>query len=76
MISKKSMQRLLLAAIAIAGIVAVVGYTMRDAPLRVVAVAVERGDVEATVANTRAGTVNACRRAGLSPALGGQGSAG
>jgi HlyD family secretion protein len=66
------MQRLLLAAIAIAGIVAVVGYTMRDAPLRVVAVAVERGDVEATVANTRAGTVNACRRAGLSPALGGQ----
>lgn len=72
MISKKSMQRLLLAAIAIAGIVAVVGYTMRDAPLRVVAVAVERGDVEATVANTRAGTVNACRRAGLSPALGGQ----
>ncbi len=72
MISKKSMQRLLLAAIAIAGIAAVVGYTMRDAPLRVVAVAVERGDVEATVANTRAGTVNACRRAGLSPALGGQ----
>ena len=72
MISKKSMQRLLLAAIAIAGIVAVVGYTMRDTPLRVVAVAVERGDVEATVANTRAGTVNACRRAGLSPALGGQ----
>ncbi len=72
MISKKSMQRLLLAAIAIAGIVAVVGYTMQDAPLRVVAVAVERGDVEATVANTRAGTVNACRRAGLSPALGGQ----
>jgi HlyD family secretion protein len=66
------MQRLLLAAIAIAGIAAVVGYTMRDTPLRVVAVAVERGDVEATVANTRAGTVNACRRAGLSPALGGQ----
>lgn len=72
MISKKSIQRLLLAAIAIAGIAAVVGYTMRDTPLRVVAVAVERGDVEATVANTRAGTVNACRRAGLSPALGGQ----
>jgi len=72
LISKKSMQQLLLAAIAITGIVAVVGYTMRDTPLRVVAVAVERGDVEATVANTRAGTVNACRRAGLSPALGGQ----
>jgi HlyD family secretion protein len=35
-------------------------------------VPVERGDVVATVANTRAGTVDACRRAGLSPALGGQ----
>jgi HlyD family secretion protein len=66
------MQRLLVAAIVIAGIVAVVGYTMRAEPLRVVVVAVERGDVAATVANTRAGTVNACRRAGLSPALGGQ----
>ena len=72
MISKRSMQRLILAVIVIAGIVAVVGYTMRAEPLRVVAVAVERGDVAATVANTRAGTVNACRRAGLSPALGGQ----
>ncbi len=72
MISKKSMQRLLVAAIVIAGIAAVVGYTMRAEPLRVVVVAVERGDVAATVANTRAGTVNACRRAGLSPALGGQ----
>ncbi len=72
MISKKSMQRLLVAAIAIAGIAAVIGYTMRVEPLRVVVVAVERGDVAATVANTRAGTVNACRRAGLSPAVGGQ----
>jgi HlyD family secretion protein len=72
LISKKSMQRLLVAAIAIAGIAAVIGYTMRVEPLRVVVVAVERGDVAATVANTRAGTVNACRRAGLSPAMGGQ----
>ncbi|MEE8281375.1 MAG: efflux RND transporter periplasmic adaptor subunit [Gammaproteobacteria bacterium] len=72
MISRKSMQRLLVAAIAIAGIAAAIGYTMRAEPLRVVVVAVERGDVAATVANTRAGTVNACRRAGLSPALGGQ----
>jgi len=72
LISKKSVQRLLVAAIAIAGIAAAIGYTMRAEPLRVVVVAVERGDVAATVANTRAGTVNACRRAGLSPALGGQ----
>jgi HlyD family secretion protein len=66
------MRRLLVAAIAIAGIAAAIAYTMRAEPLRVVVVAVERGDVAATVANTRAGTVNACRRAGLSPALGGQ----
>lgn len=36
---------------------------------------VTRGTVEATVANTRAGTVKACRRAKLSPSLGGQISA-
>jgi HlyD family secretion protein len=35
-------------------------------------VTVDRGPVAATVANTRAGTVDACRRARLSPALGGQ----
>ena len=33
---------------------------------------VHTGDVEATVANTRAGTVKACRRAMLSPYIGGQ----
>ncbi len=38
----------------------------------VVLAAAERGKVEATVANTRAGTVNACRRAKLAPSLGGR----
>lgn len=32
----------------------------------------EKGDVEQTVANTRAGTIKACRRAKMSPSLGGQ----
>ena len=41
-------------------------------PIQVTVSKVERGTVEATVANTRAGTVKACRRAGLSPAMGGQ----
>ncbi len=41
-------------------------------PVRVVVAEVELGLVEATVANTRAGTVNACRRAGLAPQIGGQ----
>jgi HlyD family secretion protein len=47
-------------------------FTTRPEPIAVALVAAERGPVAATVANTRAGTVDACRRAGLSPALGGQ----
>ncbi len=41
-------------------------------PLRVRVAIVERGTVERTVANTRAGTVEACQRARMSPATGGQ----
>jgi HlyD family secretion protein len=49
-----------------------VWWSMRPVPIFVGLVAVERGAVVASVANTRAGTVDACRRAGLSPAFGGQ----
>jgi len=45
---------------------------LRPKPVAVAVVAVDRGRVTATVANTRAGTVKACRRAGLAPPLGGQ----
>jgi len=41
-------------------------------PLAVVLKPATRGTVEKTVANTRAGTVEACRRAKLSPGIGGQ----
>lgn len=51
---------------------AAVWWFARPAPVAVAVVTAERGPVAATVANTRAGTVDACRRAGLSPALGGQ----
>ena len=44
----------------------------RPQPILVTLVSAERGSVTATVVNTRAGTVDACRRAELSPALGGQ----
>ncbi len=44
----------------------------RPDPVRVSLVAVERGPVEQTVANTRAGTVEACQRSRLSFAIGGQ----
>lgn len=44
----------------------------RPAPPRVPLVKVERGVVEASVSNTRAGTVKACHRAKLAPPAGGQ----
>ncbi len=47
-------------------------YFTRPKPISVGIFTVERGPVSATVSNTRAGTVDACRRAGLSPAVGGQ----
>lgn len=47
-------------------------WATRPDPLEVAVKAVTRGTVERTVANTRAGTVTACRRAKLSPSTGGQ----
>lgn len=47
-------------------------YFTRPAPPRVTLVKVERGLVEATVSNTRAGTVKPCRRAKLAASSGGQ----
>ncbi len=47
-------------------------YSTRPKPIEVAVKPVEKGDVEQTVANTRAGTVKACRRAKLSPGVGGQ----
>jgi HlyD family secretion protein len=44
----------------------------RPKPVEVAVKPVDRGIVEQTVANTRAGTVKACRRAKLSPSIGGQ----
>jgi HlyD family secretion protein len=47
-------------------------YFTRPEPVRVQLSKVERGTVEATVSNTRAGTVKPCRRAKLAPPAGGQ----
>ena len=44
----------------------------RSNPVAVVLAEVDQGRVERSVANTRAGTVNACRRARLAPPAGGQ----
>jgi HlyD family secretion protein len=51
---------------------AIVAYATRPQPVAVSAVSVERGLVESTVANTRAGTVKTCRRARIAPLSGGQ----
>ena len=47
-------------------------WATRPKPVEVAVKPVTRGMVERTVANTRAGTVKACRRAKLSPSTGGQ----
>jgi len=47
-------------------------FLTRPDPVSVSLITVARGPVSSTVSNTRAGTVDACRRAGLSPATGGQ----
>jgi HlyD family secretion protein len=52
--------------------VAVGWWLLRPQPLAVRVAPVARGLVEEVVANTRAGTVKACRRAKLAPGTGGQ----
>jgi len=49
-----------------------VWYKMRPKEIEVKVVPVSRGTVEKIVANTRAGTLEACRTANLSPSVGGQ----
>lgn len=44
----------------------------REKPVEVVVRTVAVGPVQESVANTRAGTIKACRRAGISPSTGGQ----
>ncbi|HID97486.1 MAG TPA: efflux RND transporter periplasmic adaptor subunit [Thermodesulfobacteriaceae bacterium] len=47
-------------------------YLTMEEPVRVAVGAAEYGRVEATVSNTRSGTVKACRRARLAPSIGGR----
>ena len=65
-------KRLAIAAIVIVVIAAIAWSMTRQKALEVAIVVVERGTVSASVTNTRAGTIDACRRAGMSPAMGGQ----
>ena len=65
-------KKLALMGIVVIAIVFGISQLTRSKPLPVVLKTVERGTVEASVSNTRAGTVNACRRAKMSPSAGGQ----
>ena len=58
---------------AIAAVIAFAGwYYTRPKPLEVESVIIATGNVEATVVNTRAGTVKSCQRSNLAPIAGGQ----
>ncbi len=51
---------------------ALLTWLMRPKAVPVLVAQASRGMVQDSVANTRAGTVKACRRSGLSPSIGGQ----
>ncbi|MCX5869664.1 MAG: biotin/lipoyl-binding protein [Deltaproteobacteria bacterium] len=51
---------------------ALLWYRLSPKEIEVIVAPVERGAVEKVVANTRAGTLKACRQAHLSPAIDGQ----
>jgi HlyD family secretion protein len=66
------LMRWMVAVVVVAGVAAFVWQKTRSKPVEVVVQPVVKGKVEKTVANTRAGTIEACRRAKLSPSIGGQ----
>ncbi|MCW8955575.1 MAG: efflux RND transporter periplasmic adaptor subunit [Gammaproteobacteria bacterium] len=68
---KRNKHLLIFAAVAVAMVLLLV-YNTRPKPILVQVQAAEMGTIEETVANTRAGTVMPCRRAQMSPAMGGQ----
>ena len=66
------LRRVLPALVVVAVAAAAYFWFTRAKPVAVVLRAVDRGKVEATVVNTRAGTVEACQRTKLSTILGGR----
>ena len=64
--------RYLLALVLLVALGAGAWWTTRPKPIPVVLHTVARGEVRATVSNTRVGTVEACRRAKMSPSAPGQ----
>lgn len=61
---------LITAVLAITG--SIIFYSQRPKPIEVSAYTLSEGEVQSSVANTRVGTIRACRRSYLAPAAGGQ----
>jgi HlyD family secretion protein len=70
--SRAWLRRGLIAVFLVAVVAAAVWWLGRPKPIPVVVTEVARGRVETTIANTRAGTVEACLRTKLSTILGGR----
>lgn len=68
----RRLRRTAVVIVAIIGGALLVWYATRPKPVAVTVAVVQKGPVEATVSNTRAGTVKACRRARITPPQGGQ----
>ena len=66
------LRRILILVLLALSLAAIAWYSTRSKPVSVVLKKVDRGNVEASVSNTRAGTVKPCRRAKLAPPAGGQ----
>lgn len=58
--------------LSVVSLIALISWLKRPKPVAVLLATVEQGEVQRTVTNTRAGTLLACRRAKLSPSIGGQ----
>lgn len=70
--SASTVRRVLLLLLALAVLVGGVWWAKRPQPIAVAVVEIALGKVESSVANTRAGTVEACQRTKLSTTMGGR----
>jgi HlyD family secretion protein len=66
------MRRVLLVLLPIVAVLGIIWWVNKPEPVPVTIAEVTRGKVEATVSNTRAGSVEACQRTRLSPISGGR----
>ena len=69
---QRTLWRWSLVVVIVLTVILIIWWRTRPEPVEIIVKPAEQGQVELTVANTRAGTVKACRRAKLSPSIGGQ----